>query len=117
MELLRVISVGLSLCCLVLMSSPVEAGPFGGSLEDKVARMQEQLGLDEQQAADVLAIFEAAREDTTCRELDDIDARMECMQAKRAVIDEALGDILTEQQIADLQALREERRARFRRRR
>lgn len=116
MKLLKVIGLGLSLCCLVLMSSPVEARPFGGSLEDKVARMQEQLGLSDEQAADVLAIFEAAREDTTCRELDDIDARIECIQAKRAVIDEALGDILTPDQLDDLQALREERRSRSHRR-
>ena len=83
MRLLRVIGVGLSLCRLVLMSSPVEAGPFGGSLEDKVARMQDQLGLSDEQPADVLETFEAARTDTTCRELDGIDARMECIQAKR----------------------------------
>ena len=91
--------------------------PFGGNLEDKVARMQEQLGLSDEQAADVLAIFEVAREDTTCRDLEDIDARMECIQAKRAAIDEELALVLTDQQLADLQALREERRARFRRRR
>ena len=83
MRLLRVIGVGLSLCCLVLMSSAVEAGPFGGSLEDKVARTQDQLGLSDEQAADVLEIFEATRTDTTYRKLDDIDARMECIQAKR----------------------------------
>ena len=117
MKPLRVIGVGLSLCCLVLMSSPVEAGPFGGSLEDKVARMQDQLGLSDEQPADVLETFEAVRTDTTCRELDGIDARMECIQAKRAVIDEALGDILTDQQLADLQALREERKSPFQRRR
>ena len=82
MELLRVIGVGLSLCCLVVMSSPVEAGPFGGSLKDRVARMQDQLGLSDEQAANVLGTFESTRTDTTCRELDDIDARMECIQAK-----------------------------------
>ncbi len=74
MKPLRVIGAGLSLCCLVLVSSPVEAGPFGGRLEDKVARMQDQLGLSDGQAADVLEIFEAARADTTFREVDDIDA-------------------------------------------
>ena len=117
MELLRVIGVGLSLCCLVVMSSPVEAGPFGGSLKDRVARMQDQLGLSDEQAANVLGTFESTRTDTTCRELDDIDARMECIQARRAVIDKALEDILTDEQLEDLQALREERRSRFQRRR
>jgi aspartokinase-like uncharacterized kinase len=116
MKLPKVIGLGLSLCCLVLMFSPVEAGPFGGSLEDKVARMQEQLGLSDDQADLVLAIFETARADTMCRDLGDIDARMECIQEKRAAIDEELALVLTPDQLDDLQALREERRSRSHRR-
>ena len=116
MKLLKVIGLGLSLCCLVLMSSPVEAGRFGGSLEDKVARMQEQLGLDDQQADLVLAIYETALADTTCRELDDLDARMDCIQLKRAAINDELALVLTPEQFEDLQALREERRSRSHRR-
>ncbi len=116
MKLLKVIDVGLSLCCLVLMSSPVEAGPFGGSLEDKVAHMQEQLGLSDEQADLVLAIYETALEDTTCRDLEDIDARMDCIQAKRAAINEEHELVLTPEQFDDLQALREGRRSRSHRR-
>ena len=113
MRLMRIIGGGAAVCGLLLLSVPVVAGPHGGHMERRIERMQEWLGLSDEQAEDVRLIFQQVRHKGQCRQIEDSDARRTCIRAKREAISEELSAILTEQQLEEFEAWRAERKARW----
>ena len=131
MKSLRMLGVIASLGSLVVLSAPAapvgaEPGPGhdghydhhgGDRLERRVDRMQERLGLSDEQADEVAAIFQEAHQNGGCRQIEDKTQRRACHQEKRQVIGEEIATVLTEDQLAEFEAMREERRARWEQRR
>jgi hypothetical protein len=79
--------------------------------------MQERLGLSDEQADEVAAIFQEVHQNGGCRQIDDRTQRRACHQEKRQAIGEGIASVLTEDQLAEFEAMREERRARWEQRR
>ena len=129
MKSLRMLGVIASLGSLLVLSVPVGAEPGGGyhggphdhhggdRLERKVDRMQERLGLSDEQADEVAAIFQEAHQNGGCRQIEDRTQRRACHQEKRQAIGEEIATVLTEEQLVEFEAMREERRARREQRR
>ena len=111
-RVMRFIFTVFGLIALLFTSLPAEAQRRGHSLKHRVARMQENLGLSDEQAADVLAIFEAARADDSGREIEEQEHRRECFADKWASVEAQLMVVLTAEQFEAWDEMREERRAR-----
>ncbi len=122
MKSLRMLGLVASLGSLVALSAPAGAEPShghhgGDRLERRVARMQERLGLSDEQADEVAAIFQEAHQNGGCRQIEDATQRRACHQEKRQAIGEEIATVLTEEQLAEFEAMREERPVRREQRR
>ena len=126
MKSLRTLGVIASLGSLVVLSAPVGAEPGSGRrggnhggerLERRVDRMQERLGLSDEQADEVAAIFQEAHQNGGCRQMGDVTQRRACHQDKRHRIGEEIAAMLMEEQLVEFEAMREERRTRQEQRR
>lgn len=122
MKSLRMLGVVVSLGSLVVLAAPVGAEPGhghhgGDRLERRVDRMQERLGLSDEQADQITAIFQEAHQNGGCRQLEERSQRRACHQEKRQAIGKEIASVLTDEQLVEFEALREERRARWEQRR
>lgn len=125
MKSLRMLGVLVSVGSLMVLSAPVGAEPGrghhdhhrGDRLEQKVDRLQERLGLSDEQTSEVTAIFQEAHQNGSCRQIEDRIQRRACHQEKRQAIGEEIATVLTEEQRVEFEAMREERRARREQRR
>lgn len=113
MQSMKIIGIAVSVGGVLLLSTPAIAGPHGGRMEKRVARLQERLGLSDAQADEVFEIFQEAKQTGNCRQLEDRSQRRACWQEKRQAIDEELATVLTQEQLAELEAFRAERKARW----
>lgn len=87
-----------ALLCVGLLASNALAQPGEGMLDFKVARMQEKLGLSDEQANKVYEIFTQLHEKDSCRELKTFSERRDCRDKKRGEVDAQLATVLNKEQ-------------------
>ena len=92
-----------------LLVSTAGAQPREGMLDFKVARMQEQLKLSDEQANKVYDIFSQLQEQGSCREMKTFTARRDCMKDHKGKIDEKLATVLNKEQQEQFAEFRKDR--------
>ncbi|OVE80445.1 hypothetical protein BVY02_00090 [bacterium J17] len=84
--------------------------------EKKIERLSKKLNLSESQENDVREIFEKAREDKACREIDSKRETKICRKEKREEIDRQITAVLDESQAKQFEEMKAKREAHRRQR-
>ncbi|HTR80734.1 MAG TPA: hypothetical protein VMM58_03820 [Bacteroidota bacterium] len=120
----KVVLIAVALLIGTLASSASAQGMRQGggmmrmSPEDRAAMLKDSLGLDQTQVDSVISIFKEmnAKREAMMNSDDDRDARREAMMSLMSQTDEKIEALLTSDQKAKYEAMKQERASRFRQR-
>lgn len=98
MKHLKTLTLSALLSFGLFASSAIAEPPREGMLDFKVARMQENLKLSDEQANKVYDIFKQLHEKDSCRDLKTFTERRDCMKGKKGEIDAKLATVLSKEQ-------------------
>jgi len=92
-------------------------GKKGQKFERMLGRMQQQLDLSDEQADKLYELFQEGRKNSNCKELKKFSERRKCRESGKESFKAAAKQVLSEEQFAKFEAMKEKRKERWKNRR